>query len=92
MRGLLALSLLLLPTMAMANHPKPPFPEGMQIVYQANCADGETGESGYCIYFDDATGMRWLAFYQRDELAMVRQITGPDSYVTLWRADWYNTL
>ena len=92
MRALLALSLILLSTMATANHPLPPVPDGLTVTATLDCSDGETGEIGFCIYFIDATGIRWLAFYQRDETAMIRKIAPDGTYETVWRADWFHSI
>jgi len=88
---LLVLSLLLLPTMAMANHPLPPIPEGMHSIANMDCSDKETGEKGFCILLQDSAGERYMAFYQGGEVMFIRQITGDGTYITLWTADRYNT-
>ena len=93
MQRLLVL-LLLLPTMAMANHPLPPIPEGMHSTSSMDCTDNETGEKGFCILLQDKAGERYLAFYQDGEVMFIRLITGdsPNSYETLWTADQFNTI
>ena len=91
MRALLTLSLLLLPTMAMANHPLPPIPEGMHSIANMDCSDKETGEKGFCILLQDSAGERYMAFYQDGQVMVIRQITGDGTYITLWTADRYNT-
>jgi len=91
MRVLLASSLLLLPMMAMANHPEPPVPEGLVIQTSLDCTDGESGEKGFCIYFVDGTSQQWLGFYQNDVIAMIRKIAPDGSYETTWKADWFNS-
>ena len=92
MRALLALSLLLLPTMAMANHPKPPFPDGLVIQASLDCTDGESGEKGFCIYFVDGSGQQWLGFYQNEEIAFIRKIAPDGSYETVWKSDTFNSI
>ena len=92
MQKLLALGLLLLPMTAMANHPPPPFPDGMAIVFTADCTDVESGEKGFCIYFEDATGQEWLGFYRNEVIAMVRKIAPDGSYITTWRADVFDSI
>jgi len=92
MRALLALSLLLLPTMAMANHPEPPVPDGLVIQASLDCTDVESGEKGFCIYFVDGSGQQWLGFYQNDMIAMIRRVTGHGTYEMVWMADWFNSI
>jgi len=91
MRALLALSFLLLPMMAMAN-PPPPVPDGLVSLHSTDCSDGETGQLGFCILFVDGTGQNWLGFYQDDEIAMIRKFMPDGTYVTTWRADWYDSI
>ena len=88
MRVLLAL--LLLPMMAMAS-PPPPVPEGLVTTGTMDCVDRESGQRGFCISFVDASGQRWMGFYQQGEIAMIRTIAPDGSYETTWMATWFNT-
>jgi len=90
MRALLALSLILSSTTAMAN-PPPPVPDGLVSLHSLDCSDEETGQLGFCVLFVDGTGQNWLGFYQDDEIAMIRKLMPDGSYVTTWRADWFNS-
>jgi len=91
MRALLALSLILSSTTAMAN-PPPPVPDGLMTLHSSDCIDKETGQLGFCVLFVDGTGQKWLGFYQDKKIAFIRKIAPDGSYETVWRADKFDSI
>ena len=88
--ALLALCLSLWPSGSTAE--PPPVPDGLVSLHSTDCTDKETGQLGFCILFVDGTGQNWLGFYQDDEIVMIRKLIPDGTYVTTWRADWYDSI
>lgn len=86
---LLALSLVVLPAMSMADEP-PPVPEGgLTFYFQASCEDNETGQKGYCYFGHTIDGRTFMSFFQGETLMFIREVLGRTEYKQMWTNPQY---
>lgn len=78
-------------SLANANHPVPPVPEGGIMWFDtSSCSDDESGQTGTCHVGMTPDGQYFLTFWQDDEMQFIRKVT-PDGYETIWMAHGFNT-
>jgi hypothetical protein len=71
-------------TMATADHPQPPVPEGgISFFYQSECQDAQSGLEGMCYVGTDKDGTMYVTFFVKGELAFIRTVVG-STYETIW--------
>lgn len=79
-------------TMALADHPIPPVPEGgLTHLFQGECVDNETGERGMCYVSKSLAGDYYTVFYQDDVLMFIRKSLPGGSYETVWESHTFAT-
>jgi hypothetical protein len=87
---LIALSFALLGSISQANE-LPPIPEGgLRTVYEMECSDQETGETGYCFIREDVEGNTYWVFAQNDVVMFIQRVI-PSGYETIWMHDRYDS-
>ena len=87
---LTALSFALLGAVA-SSQELPAIPEGgLRTVYETECSDQETGETGYCFIRADVEGNTYMVFKQNDIIMFIRRVI-PGGYETIWMHDRYNS-